>query len=778
MRLSLLVIVALLTLYGGLYPFDIASPQPGELQQFLGQVTLISSRGDMLANLGFFMPWGIAGLLAFAPRLGTARAVGVTLVTGLLLSFCIEIAQLWLLSRVSSWADVFWNGLGTLAGIALARFVERRLGGSGRWRPEQLLALGLLTGWLVVQWLPLIPSLDAQLVKDNLKAALQDSTLNFGILVPTAAMAAMCGYLLSLVTRPVRSAALLPLLLIAAAVGQIVIIDTRLGVSELAGFAAGCALWWALLRFASPPRMTLVLALGLVAACTLPQVLPFVLRDSPSDFSWMPFAAMLKGSMLANARNLADSLLIYAALLFLVQMSGGRPLAASVGLALWVLLIELLQTMIQGKHGDLTMPIWVLIIGQVFAVLQQAAKRPATPQRAGGVPTSAPASKQGGTPAGARPVVVPARATMRPRTAPWLVLAATVLLVTTGFHQLLRLPDVPYNVRELFVDGGSLPTLATFALALLWLGAGPVALHEVLLRLRRRAAWLAPLLLAVCLTSLALLYASVDEESIGDVAGSSNLYWFVTEKDSWGVAWREVFRRLDASEAISWLERCVRYAALYGPLPMFLALLLAARHPSRWRDLSATSAVALLTVAGLLLWLCKAIAFDWSSTDNLNELIARDGPWGWGGGGYLYALLLLLCLNGVALQELPGAGLWRSASILVFSAAALPLGWWLLNQGLESQIEKYSAIFSGAQFLLGPNRTRLLSEETLFLRWCAVQTGAAVVLGTGLWLGRALFVRPLPDSKANPAAAMSRRSQRPATHAAAIAPPPPAKPAA
>jgi len=769
MRLSLLVVVALLTLYGGLYPFDVVSPQPGELQQFLGRVTLISSRGDMLANLGFFMPWGIAGLLAFAPKLGTARAVGATLVTGLLLSFFIEIAQLWSPSRVSSWADVFWNGLGTLAGIGLARFVERRLGADGRWRADQLLALGLLVCWLVVQWLPLIPSLDAQLVKDNLKAALQDSALAFGILVPAAATAAMCGYLLSLVTSPVRSVALLPLLLVAAAAGQIIIIDTRFSLSELAGFAAGCVLWWLLLRFASPQRRTLVLALGLVAACTLPQLLPFVLRDSPSGFSWMPFAAMLKGSMLANARNLADSLLIYAALLFLVQQSGGRPLAASVGLALWVLLIELLQTMIQGKHGDLTMPIWVLIIGQVFAVLQQAMSRPATTQQAGGVPASGPASKQGGKADGTRPAALD-HASMPPSVKPWLVLAATVLLVTFGFHQLLRLPDVPYNVRELFVDGGSLPALATFALALLWLGAGPVALHELLLRLRHRAAWFAPLLLAVCLTSLALLYASVDEESIGDVAGSSNLYWFVTEKDSWGVAWREVFRRLDASEAISWLERCVRYAALYGPLPIFLALLLAARQASRWRSLSATSAVALLTVAGLLLWLCKAIAFDWSSTDNLNELIARDGPWGWGGGGYLYALLLLLCVNGLALQELPGASLGRSAAILVFSAAAMPLGWWLLNQGLESHIEKYSAIYSGPQFLLGPNRTRLLSEETLFLRWCAVQAGAAVVLGTGLWLGRALFVRP----PAHAATVKPRPPRRPS----AIAPPPPAKPAA
>jgi hypothetical protein len=140
--------------------------------------------------------------------------------------------------------------------------------------------------------------------------------------------------------------------------------------------------------------------------------------------------------------------------------------------------------------------------------------------------------------------------------------------------------------------------------------------------------------------------------------------------------------------------------------------------------------------------LCKAIAFDWTSTDNLNELITRDGEWGWGGGGFLYGLLLLLCLNGMILAESASSSKLKLGFALFLSVAAIPLGWWLLNQGLEQHVEKYSSVFSGTQFLLGPDRQHLLSPEILFLRWCVVQCGGVMILSAGIWLGQRLFHAP------------------------------------
>jgi hypothetical protein len=293
--------------------------------------------------------------------------------------------------------------------------------------------------------------------------------------------------------------------------------------------------------------------------------------------------------------------------------------------------------------------------------------------------------------------------------------------------------------------------LAVFALALLWAGAGAYWLgHRV--ANARRPAWLLPLLaLAVSLVSLLLLSMSVTTESIGDIAGSSNLYWFVTNKDSWGAAWRVIFLALDAPGLISLLELCVRYAALYAPLPIFLGLMIAGRQRPAREILWSSRTLGVLVSAALTLWLCKAIAFDWSSTDNLNELIAHDGKWGWGGGGYLYMLLALISLNSLILSEGVGARALALGGSVLFTFVAVPLGWWLLNQGLEPEVEKYGSVFSGAQFLLGPDRSHALPTGVLFVRWSVVQGGATLVIAMGIWLGStilALRAHPRPPSHA------------------------------
>ena len=51
-----------------------------------------------------------------------------------------------------------------------------------------------------------------------------------------------------------------------------------------------------------------------------------------------------------------------------------------------------------------------------------------------------------------------------------LLLSAAVAAIVLGLKALLRLPGVPYNVSELFLDGGSAWRLALFAVAVLWIG--------------------------------------------------------------------------------------------------------------------------------------------------------------------------------------------------------------------------------------------------------------------------------------------------------------------
>ena len=146
--------------------------------------------------------------------------------------------------------------------------------------------------------------------------------------------------------------------------------------------------------------------------------------------------------------------------------------------------------------------------------------------------------------------------------------------------------------------------------------------------------------------------------------------------------------------------------------------------------------------------MCKAIAFDWTSTDNLNELIARDGDWGWGGGGFLYALLMVICINALLLAEAVSAGPHQLGLAVLLSLLALPVGWWLLNVGLEQNVQKYGLVYSGTQFLLGQDRLHPLNPTSLFVRWCVAQVSTTLILAIGVWLGQSAarknLMRTLP----------------------------------
>ena len=120
------------------------------------------------------------------------------------------------------------------------------------------------------------------------------------------------------------------------------------------------------------------------------------------------------------------------------------------------------------------------------------------------------------------------------------------------------------------------------------------------------------------------------------------------------------------------------------------------------------------------------IAFKYSSTDNLNELIA-------GHGHVLYFLLILIPANALfVVHAARRPSLRRGVLCGLVVVASLPLGWLLLNHGLSPVVTKYGRVFSGVDFLLGPDREELLSDSILMVRWFAVQTIAVAALALGI----------------------------------------------
>lgn len=317
-----------------------------------------------------------------------------------------------------------------------------------------------------------------------------------------------------------------------------------------------------------------------------------------------------------------------------------------------------------------------------------------------------------------------------------VTLFAVVAAITAAVSFVLRLPGIPYNVAELFLGDGHPAFVAVFALALLWVGGGAMLFAEHLSVTRRPWLTMPVGAMVVSLISLGLLSASVTQESISDISGSNNLFWFVTNKDIWGVWWRKVFLALDSPGFVGFFERIVRFTALYTPPVIFLSWFMAA---AGYRQRVGGRRLTYLFLISLpWLWLCKKVAFRWSSTDNLNELVARNGAFGLGGAPYLYLLLALFAFNIALLVRATRRAAWWPAGI-VFTVAAIPLGWMLLNLGLEPHIEKYGSVFSGAQFLLGPDRKHALGEMDLFIRWSFVQGACTFAVFIGAWIAQGLL---------------------------------------
>ena len=715
--------LACLVAYGSLYPFQFqATGSPGDLlAEFFSRWRSDGRLTDLLGNIALFFPLGVASAYRWR-RFGMVPRIARSLVLWAAFAILLQLAQLWLPGRIAALSDVFWNVVGVALGMGAARLLGNVRFGMG----AQPVPMALLAAWLLSQAAPLVPALGWQEFKDSLKPLLLAPHFEPGVFAMQFAMALAVAKLMQVLPGFGRSAAAFALVLLGALVLQLAVTQRVVELNTVLAFLGAWIAWRGLmLRSGS---QTTLLVIGLLAAFTLRQLLPFEITGQIRDFHWVPFAASLNGNLLDAVINFSALLFLFGSVLWLLHGNGGRLWPAAVALAVWVFLLELSQTVLSHHTPDITPAVLVLIAAAALNVLvglnasQQpadaGAKRSPAP-RARAVPTRRPA-----------PLVI---------AGPWHLSAAAVgivLALAAAVHWAVGLPNVPYNVRELFHGPGFIYKVM-FSVAVLWIGVGSALMAYRLTRARWPYMELPVLLLAVCVFSLLLLSLGVTNESIMDIAGSNNLNWYIIHREIWGHGMAELLRRLDSPWLVALFERPVRYTALLGPLVLSLALFGAAWIHRRAGTFSVKRWLLLVAASLPWFWLSKAIAFDWSSTDNLNELIARDGSWGVGGGGYLYALLLLFCANVVlvSMARVKSVGAVVAAATTIL---AIPVSWWLLKQGLNPQIEKYGVVFSGVQFLLGPDRSHALSAAELFGRWAIVYLAAVIVISAGFRFGAAL----------------------------------------
>jgi VanZ family protein len=362
---TLLVLCAAAITYGSLYPLRFT--EPASLGQawnaLLADQRWFTSRGDVVGNIALFVPLGALGMAALPARWRGAPAWLLLALAAVVFAFAVQVLQIWFPPREPSLADVLWNAVGTLLGMAVGALAMARFGGNqAQLGDGAAVAAFLLVGWALTQLFPFLPSLDWQMMKDKLKPLLLAPNWSGTAVLYSAARVLAAGCLLLALTRRAGAAtAWLALLLVAVLAG----------LSTLLGFAGGWLAWWLLSRVARP-QLRLVAFGTLLVALTLAGLLPLALREPPAAFHWVPFDALLHGNMIVNSWALVEAAFVYCTLLWLVAQEGGRVPGTSIVLAAWVGAIEAAQVWIDGRTGDITQPLLVLLSGFIIHRLVQA----------------------------------------------------------------------------------------------------------------------------------------------------------------------------------------------------------------------------------------------------------------------------------------------------------------------------------------------------------------------------------------------------------------------
>jgi VanZ family protein len=381
LRVLAVVCVVLIT-HGSLYPWNLVAPASfaDAFGALMAQRRWTSSFGDCVGNIALFVPLGLLWVAARPPDQGLRwRGLLPVLAAALVFAWLLQVLQLYAPPRDPALADVLWNGVGLLLGVACAALLRAPLARiATQTQAPQRPALVLVALWLALEWFPFVPTIDWQHVKDALKPLLLEPSWRSA----SAADAALGVLVVALLLRPWRQrAALLWALVALAAAGKLFVVGQAISLSHAAGFAVGllgAPFVWRL----DARRADLWGVLAILVWYTLDGLRPFDLAEVSGRLHWIPFTALLEGSLTANVVAFGRAVFWLGAVLVLGVAIGARVGGLALALSVWALLLELLQTQLPGRIADATVALIPWLWLPVLAALGGTPAPPAWPAAA------------------------------------------------------------------------------------------------------------------------------------------------------------------------------------------------------------------------------------------------------------------------------------------------------------------------------------------------------------------------------------------------------------
>ncbi|MBE0548027.1 MAG: VanZ family protein [Rubrivivax sp.] len=752
--------------YGSLVPLRFqALPWDQALERFRSMPYLalgIGSRADWVANILLFIPLCFLWAGVVWPQRRSAWrvvAAGLLFVAAVALSVAIEFVQLYFPPRTVSLNDIVAEATGAAIGIGLWWAFGRH---ASRWLQalplargtasvaQRLLAIYLLAlfGYNLlpldltispvevyhkwregkVIWLPFTTH-----YADSAQRA-YDLVTDIAIWVPAAVLWVLAGQKTRLQawTAAVTAAFTLELM-------QLFVYSRVSDSTDVVTAALGAAIGVALLR----PRVTEssdkrtpqkagALRWAVAGLCWLIVLAaifwyPFdfnldrnFLRERVAGLDRVPLEAYYYGTEFrAITEVLRKSLFLAPLGLILYRLGQSLPTTWPRWVVHWSMLalvaacatlVEGVQLLLPGKNADFT-DLALEFLGGLIAyagthfVAQGLAHGPPVPHS---TPMNGPIHA-------ARPVrTASPRGLSSPALAALLLpsgIAVAVALI--ALRVLARLPQVPYNIRELLAPPGAPWASAVVAFAALLVFGMPsvVATAAALRPAGLPVARTVTLLCGIPGIAAAVLFLGGPTESVRDLVGNAAFAWW-----PWGETW-------------------VRLSVLFLGVVWSVALGCALQGLPVTKGYRG-SAIAHLLMHGI--WIVPvwhAVVVYHATTDNLTELMS-------GGGTWLSSICLLayVTLWAATASSLLASLVTRSGPALIRSllwvAASVIAGYGLVSAATEPAVVKYGQGFSALQFLLSADRSAYATGTELLLRFAAAHVltclGAACAMAAVL----------------------------------------------
>ena len=361
-----MTVVAIIA-YGSLYPFQFHDRPGSPFDALATSVGGADSRGDILANILLYFPLGFFAVQMFRRRTVTLWA-GVTL-AGTLLSISMELTQYYVPGRLTQFADVCTNTLGTFAGAGAGTL----LGGiialdflrPLRKHPSTLL---LLACWMGYRLFPYAPVIDLHKYWHAVRPLIVSPVLPPVDLVRHTALWLLLALLIDDFCTGDWSRIVFPLSAGLVLAARIAIIDSSLSPAEVLGgmIVVFC---WVTFLFRMPGRN--VAGLGVFTlAVILASLEPFRF-EAPRPFGWVPFYGFLHGSLLINAQSFLEKVLLYGGLVWLAIRSGWSWLAATAAFGGLIFALRWIDTYIPGRSAEITDLIILVMTAGLMKLLDQ-----------------------------------------------------------------------------------------------------------------------------------------------------------------------------------------------------------------------------------------------------------------------------------------------------------------------------------------------------------------------------------------------------------------------